>query len=87
MLWCAMRTTLTLEPDVVAMIDQLQKDQGGSLKGIVNQALRSGLQSMLIPPPTRDWFQTREVDLGRCRLGSLDDVADVLAMGEGEGFA
>lgn len=82
-----MRTTLTLEPDVVAMIEQLQQDHGGSLKGIVNEALRNGLRGMLAPPPPRDGFQTREVDLGRCRWGSLDDVAEVLAIAEGEGFA
>lgn len=82
-----MRTTLTLEPDVVAMIEQLQQDEGGSFKGIVNEALRRGLQTMQVPPPRREWFQTREVDLGRCRWGSLDDVAEVLAIAEGEGFA
>jgi hypothetical protein len=31
-------------------------------------------------------YQTRAVDLGRCLIGSIDDVAEVLAIAEGEDF-
>jgi hypothetical protein len=35
------------------------------------------------PPST---YRTSAVDLGRCRIGSLDDIAEVLAVAEGEEF-
>ena len=35
-------------------------------------------------PPVQ--YQTPTVDLGRCLVGSLDDVVEVLAVAEGERF-
>ncbi len=34
----------------------------------------------------RQPYRSRAVVLGRCRFGSLDDVAEVLAVAEGESF-
>ena len=31
-------------------------------------------------------FRTRSVDLGRCLLGSVDNVAEVLAVAEGDSY-
>ena len=85
MLRC-MRTTLTLDPDVAALLQRVRHTQGGSFKTIVNDALREGLRHMIAPPDRPVRYRTPPVDLGRCLLGSLDDVAEVLAAGEGERF-
>lgn len=41
---------------------------------------------MLAPPSPRRRFETESVELGRCLVGSLDDIAEVLAVAEGENF-
>jgi hypothetical protein len=79
-----MRTTLTLDPDVVALLDRVQKARGATLKAVVNEGLRRGLREMASPPQAARPYQTRSVDLGRCLIGSLDDIAEVLAIAEGE---
>lgn len=81
-----MRTTLTLDKDVAAKLERLRKDRRQSLKELVNEALREGLRVIGRPPKTRTDFQTSEVDLGRCLIGSVDNVAEVLAVTEGESF-
>ena len=81
-----MRTTLTLDPDVAALAERLQRVRGQSFKAIVNEALRSGLRAMEAPSAESAAYATPVVDLGRCRVGSLDDVAEVLAVAEGEDF-
>lgn len=81
-----MRTTLTLDPDVAAMAQRMQQTRGGSYKAIINEALRRGLRGMAAPVSRVDAYRTPAVDLGRCLVGSLDDVAEALAIAEGEGF-
>lgn len=44
-----MRTTLTLDDDVAAMLEQVRKKQKISLKAAINTALRQGLVSMNKP--------------------------------------
>lgn len=81
-----MRTTLSLEDDVAALLVRAQKTRKAALKTVVNEALRTGLKVMLAPPPRRKRFETQAVELGRCLVGNLDDVAEVLAVAEGENF-
>ena len=81
-----MRTTLTLDPDVAAMARRMQQTSGGSFKAVINDALRLGLRGMVAPTGRVDTYSTPTVDLGRCLVGSLDDVAEALAVAEGEGF-
>ena len=76
-----MRTTLTLDPDVAALAERMQKARGCSFKALINDALRLGLRGMETPSN-----RTPSVDLGRCLVGSLDDVAEALAAAEGERF-
>jgi len=52
----------------------------------VNEALRIGLTRATVRKRPVTPYRTRPVDLGRCLVGSLDDVAEVLAVAEGEGF-
>ncbi len=81
-----MRTTLTLDPDVASLAQRLQKKRGLSFKAVVNEALRQGLRTMAAPSSGAGNYRTPSVDLGRCLTGSLDDVAEVLAVAEGEEF-
>ena len=81
-----MRTTLTLDDDVAAKIQRLRKTRKESLKDLVNEALREGLKRLAAPQRRRVPFRTKAVDLGRCLLGNVDNVAEVLAVAEGESF-
>lgn len=78
-----MRTTLTLDRDVAARLDQAVRRQKRSLKAVVNEALRRGLTAIETPEPSKP-FRTAGFDLGPSLVGSLDDVAGVLARVEGE---
>ena len=81
-----MRTTLTLDPDVAVLAERMQRVRGQSFKVIVNEALRSGLRAMEAPSGQPVAYRTSAVDLGRCLVGSLEDVAEVLALTDGEAF-
>ena len=81
-----MRTTLTLDDDVAARIERLRKTRNVSLKDLVNEALREGLKHLAAPQVERAPFRTEAVDLGRCLLGNVDNVAEALAVAEGESF-
>lgn len=82
-----MRTTITLEEDVAALVKKAMKVRRASLKVVVNEALRAGL----VPLTERAHedgprFRTRTFDGGRCLIGNLDSVGEVLAILEGETF-
>ena len=81
-----MRTTLTLDDDVAAEIMRLQKKRNAGLKEIVNQTLRAGLRKKDTPVRAHKAFRTKPVNLGRCLIGNVDDVAEALASAEGEDF-
>lgn len=75
-----MRTTLTLDRDVATQVEHLRRDQNISLKAVINEALRQGLKQMVSKPAKRKPFRTKTVSLGSCNVGSIDDVAEVLAI-------
>lgn len=82
-----MRTTLSLDDDVAAWIDRLRTERAASLKVVVNEALRLGLDRMEQPPPQSERRQfTRPFDSGRCLLPSLDNITEVLDAVEGPGW-
>jgi hypothetical protein len=80
------RTTLTLDDDVAAALERLRRAHGTKLRTLVNEVLREGLRQMRARPARAARFRTRAVDLGRPRTSSLDNVADALAIAEGEAF-
>jgi hypothetical protein len=81
-----MRTTITLEDDVAASLRRLGKTRRLKFKALVNLVLREGIRSMMGPVRKRKIFQTRSIDLGPCRTANLDNIAEVLAVAEGESF-
>ena len=82
----AMRTTITLDDDVAALLRELRQRSNRSLKELVNAALREGLPRLLEKPSGRRRFRVRPLNVGKCRLPALDDVAEALAAAEGEAF-
>ena len=81
-----MRTTLTLDDDVAALLERVRAERRAGLKDVVNDALRLGLRGLVAPPRRRAAYRTEGVSLGRCLVGELDDVSEALAVAEGEAF-
>lgn len=81
-----MRTTITLEEDVAASLKRLGKRRGLKFKVLVNEVLREGIKRMMAPAKKRGEYRTRSVELGSCRAASVDNIAEVLAVAEGESF-
>ena len=81
-----MRTTLSLDDDVAAALERVRKTREISFKEAVNQALRQGLRELTLPARPRRPYRTPSASLGRCLQPSLDDVAEVLAVAEGEDY-
>jgi hypothetical protein len=81
-----MRTTLTLEDDVAAVLERLQRTRQASLKELVNEALRRGLREIAGRPKRREPFRTQSVGLGRLRIAGIDNIGEALSIAEGEAF-
>ena len=82
MIRIAMRTTVTLDDDVVALVKRARKARKQSLREVVNAGLRQGLRPTMDQRPTvpsgpRAVFVTAEVSVGRCLIESIDDVSDL----------
>lgn len=72
-----MRTTLSLDDDVAALLEQVRQAKNATFKQVVNDALREGLARLREPvEPTP--FHTQPVDLGNCFYPNLDNVWEVL---------
>ena len=78
-----MRTTLTLDDDVAALLKRAMKQNGQSLKAQVNQALRLGLSVKVAAKKRRRI--TRSFDGGPARI-SFESTAQALALAEGDDF-
>ncbi len=58
-----MRTTLTIDNDIAAQIEERRRRHGHSLKQVVNTLLREGLQSQQKTPKARK-YRTKTYKLG-----------------------
>ena len=81
-----MRTTLTIDDDVAATLERLRRNRDTSLKDLINEVLRRGLRDMDSRPKPRKPFRTKSVDAGALLIPNIDNVAEVLAVVEGEAF-
>lgn len=70
-----MRTTLTLDPDVAALVRKAMRARGRSLKEIVNEAIRRGLA----PPKRTRPFRTPTFKMGHERSIDLDRALHLAA--------
>jgi hypothetical protein len=78
-----MRTTVTLDDDVAAQLEHLMKVQGLGFKEALNRVLRRGFERGTAAP--RERYRLRSFETG-APLIPLDDVADALAVAEGEDY-
>jgi len=82
-----MRTTLTIEDDVAALLASVQRTRNATLKAVVNEALRVGLHELSVNGrEPRKLFRTEPLGGGKPLLPNVDNIAEVLAFAEGEAF-
>lgn len=72
------RTTLDLDDDLLDALKQAALRQKEPMTRVANRLLRAALQ----PPPAHR-VELQVVDLGKAHIG-LDNIADALAIAEGE---
>jgi hypothetical protein len=82
-----MRTTVTLDEDLAIRLERHRTLHGESFKQALNEVLRAGLSALeecadAVPQVRR----TRPLPLGRRLGGSIDNVAEALAIAEGEDY-
>ena len=82
-----MRTTVTLEADVVAALRDAQQRTGAGQKTLINEALRRGLRELATPTSRpREPYRTEPFDPGPPAVSGIHSVYDLLAFAEGEDF-
>ena len=69
-----MRTTLTLDDDNAVRLERLRKERDASLKDVVNDALRRGLNEMEAPPKKREPYQIKVMNLGKPLFNSPEEL-------------
>lgn len=78
-----MRTTITLDPDVEALLKRAMRDRDASFKQVLNDAVRKGMTSVLVRAGRR--YEPMTVDLGRqlvdlTKANALADELEDLAL-------
>lgn len=79
-----MRKTLTIDDDVAAELKRQCAERGVSLKDVVNDALRRGMNEMR--PKSRKPFETKVFDVGEPLIKNTDCIGELLAIAEGEDY-
>ena len=79
-----MRTTVTLEADVVAALRAAQQRTGTGQKALINEALRRGLRQLATPIASRRApYRTEPFYPGPPAVTGIHSVYDLLAFAEG----
>lgn len=78
-----MRTTVTLDPDVVAALHRVARERGMSFKAVLNDAVRRGLSGepaqRRYRTPSRDMGLRAGFDIDRAlALVAADEVAETM---------
>jgi hypothetical protein len=74
------RTTVTLDDDVVKALEALRRERGLGTSAALNELVRRGLAAGTSPPPP---FRQRTSNMGEPRV-PLDDIGSALELLEGE---
>lgn len=77
-----MRTTLTIDDDIAALVEQEVKRSGDSFKGTVNRLLRQGLVAAREPRPKKQ-FVVKPRKMGLRPGMSYDSIPKLLEEVEG----
>jgi hypothetical protein len=82
-----MRTTLTLGDEGAIQLEDLRRSGDVVFKAVVNEALRRGLKAMTAPQPAAEKpFRTSAFDAGELQATCLENIAEALAVAEGQTF-
>lgn len=80
-----MRISISLDDDVAALVGLILKIRNTTMKLLVNEALRHGLQRICEPRiPTA--FRTQAIDLGKCYFPNFDKTWEVIAEADGTSY-
>ena len=80
-----MRTTITLDEDVLDNARMLKEKLGIPFKAVINKALRIGLGKVAEPTHRRP-YRTEPHAMGLQEGYDLDNIQELLAQAEGEEF-
>ncbi len=80
-----MRTTLTLDEDVIDKAKAVAAKRRLSFRAVVNEALRIGLEEVEKPARCRP-YQTEPHAMGPHPGLNLDNIQELLSLVEGENF-
>ena len=80
-----MRTTVKLDEDVLDRARAIADQRNTSFRSVVNEALRAGLEQ-IAKPAKRRRYRTEPHAMGQRKGRYLDNVQELLAQAEGEGF-
>lgn len=80
-----MRTTLTIDQDVLDKAREVSEKLRTPLRRVINDALRIGL-SEVEKPGIKKPYRTSPHDMGLKEGFSLDNTQEVIAQAEGEDF-
>ena len=70
-----MRTTISLDPDVVAAAEAMRRERGIGMSDAVNELVRAGLRA----PQQRSTFHQRTADIGlRIDVSNVAEALDAL---------
>jgi hypothetical protein len=72
------RTTVTLDPDVVAALQRAARERGTSFKAVLNDAVRRGLSGS----PTQRRYRTPSRDMGLRPEFNIDKASALVAVDE-----
>jgi len=78
-----MRTTVSIDDDVMERARAVAAKQGAPFKRVINEALRAGLDRVEQPGKCRP-YKTRPRKMGLKTGRSLDNIQELLAQIEGE---
>jgi len=81
-----MRTTLTLDPDVAAMLKKEMRQQKATLKETINKALRAGLQAPPHAGAPPQPYRMGTLSLGKLLI-NIDCASEALALLDDLDFA
>lgn len=80
-----MRTTLSLDDDVAALLKRLQAESGRTWKETVNSAVRAGAEALDQNRRSRRTVsRTVAVNLGSAHITDISNIHEVLSLAEGD---
>ena len=83
-----MKTTLKLADDVAEELERLRRERGESLEKTVNYLLGVGLAALREKAALdRHAYRVKPVSLGEPSIRDIDNIAEVLAVAEGEAYS